>query len=274
MLSTLPPSEELPKNRLEVLTRNGSRGGASRNGGLLQRFERLERERARSVAGLWRIGVLRQRRRAQRLRELGIERGRGLRRHRLWQRDGLGAEHRAVRRRGIFLRRRCRRRARFGSLRRCDRCEAITLHGAIDLGKIGGLVARRRLQRRIAADRAGDVAAVEAREANHRALRSRSADRPGEAVGGELYGGRSREHLLLPTLRDAGLARQQRGNVLIAGLSRHQCEDAETDAEGREPRALRMVTQQKHRYAHATLTLEKSSRSTSVQFDLSREYLI
>ena len=52
-------------------------------------------------------------------------RGCGLRRHGLWQRDGLGAEHRAVRCCGIFLRGRCRRRARLGSLRRCDRCEAI-----------------------------------------------------------------------------------------------------------------------------------------------------
>jgi hypothetical protein len=121
--------------------------------------------------------------------------------------------------------------------------EAIALHRAVDLGKIGGLVARRRLQRRIAGNRAGDVAAVEACEANHRALRNRGADGTGEAVSGELDRGRRGEDLLLPTLGDAGLTRQQRRNVLIAGLSRHQCEDAETDSEGREPRALRMVTQ-------------------------------
>jgi hypothetical protein len=48
------------------------------------------------------------------------------------------------------------------------------------------------------------------------------------------------------------------------GLRRHQCEDAENNTEGRETRALRVVTQLQHRYAHATLHM-RSNPSTSVQ---------
>ncbi|MGY4486035.1 hypothetical protein ACVWWR_005226 [Bradyrhizobium sp. LM3.2] len=51
MLSTLPPSEELPKNRFDVLTRNGSRGGAA---GMVARFSASSgwsaSERAASLA--------------------------------------------------------------------------------------------------------------------------------------------------------------------------------------------------------------------------------
>ncbi len=78
----------------------------------------------------------------------------------------------------------------------------------------------------------------------------------------------------LPALRDAGLTRQQRRDVLIADLVRHQREDTETESEGREPRALRMVTHDQHRYAHATLTHVRPNGSASVQFDLFCWYLI
>lgn len=171
MLSTLPPSEELPKNRFEVLTLKGSRGGAMTVACLSAL--RLRRKRQRVVVGLRRIGILRQWRRAHRLLKLGIERRGGLRRHRLRlrhrQRSGLGAEHGAVRGRGILLRRRGGRCCRLGRGRHGG--ETVALQRAIDLGEIGGLVTRRCLEHRIARNGAGDVAAIEAREANHRALR-------------------------------------------------------------------------------------------------------
>ncbi len=61
--------------------------------------------------------------------------------------------------------------------------------------------------------------------------------------------------MLLPTLRDTGLARNQRRDVLIADLGRKQTEDRKCKAEGRPSRALRLVLQSRHCYAYATLTL-------------------
>ncbi len=61
--------------------------------------------------------------------------------------------------------------------------------------------------------------------------------------------------MALRSLRDAGLAREQSRKVLIANLARQQSEEAKTEAEGHEVRALRPVTQHRHWYAHATLTL-------------------
>src|SRR5690348_2252270 len=120
--------------------------------------------------------------------------------------------------------------------------EAITLQGAIDRRKLGGLIATRRLQQRIARYRSGDVEAlaVKAGEPVRRGLGERGSKRAAEAEGGDLDGGyRRAKHALLPALGDAGLPRQQRGDVLVAGVGGHQREDAEAEAEGRKPCALR-----------------------------------
>src|SRR4029450_9487600 len=115
---------------------------------------------------------------------------------------------------------------------------------AVDLRKIGRLIAWRHLQDRIARYRAGDVDAfIEAGQPIGRGLRNRGPDRTAEGVGGDLDGGGGGEYPLLPAFGDAGLPRQQRGDILIPDLRRHQCEDAETNTEGRETRALRVVTQ-------------------------------
>src|SRR6185437_10483060 len=79
-------------------------------------------------------------------------------------------------------------------------------------------------------------------------------DRTAKAVGGDLNGTDRGEYPLLPALADAGLPRQQRCDILIAGFGRGQCKDAKTEAEERETRALRPVTQLQHRNAHATHT--------------------
>ena len=50
------------------------------------------------------------------------------------------------------------------------------------------------------------------------------------------------ENTLLPAFGDARLPRQQRRNILISDLGRDQCEDAKTETEERETRALRPVT--------------------------------
>src|SRR6185437_12737864 len=138
--------------------------------------------------------------------------------------------------------------------------ETIALQRAVDLGKIGGLVTRRRLQHAIARQRSGDVDAgiIEAREPIGRALRRRSADWPAEAVSCELDGGGGASDALLPAFSDAGLPREQRGDVLIAGLVRHQAEDTKRNTEGREPRALRLLTLYWYQRTHATLHTQKA----------------
>src|SRR4029077_1501124 len=125
------------------------------------------------------------------------------------------------------------------------------------LWKIRGMITRRRSDERIAGHRSRDVDAliVETCEAVGRGLRRGGSDRAANRERRDLDGAGGGAHPLLPALGDAGLARQQRSNILISDPGRNQCEDARTEAEGREPGALRLVTQHKHRYAHATLTM-------------------
>ena len=248
------PSDE-PKNRLEVLKEKPSRDGAgvraaSRfSGTVLRLVLRLGFERQRHIE-------LRQRRRAQCGLQLGIERRALDGRRRL---GGLGALDRCIRCRGVLGRRRALGRA-CGFRRRRRHDEAIAFQRAIDLGKIGGVITRRRRDERIARHGSRDVDAliVEAGQPIGRGLRRGGSDRTAERERCDLDGAGRGEHPLLPALGDAGLARQQRSNILISDLGRHQSEDAKTEAEGREPRALRLATQHKH----CTLTQRLHDRTS------------
>ncbi|GCC44567.1 hypothetical protein chiPu_0028517, partial [Chiloscyllium punctatum] len=184
---------------------------------------------------------------------------------------GLHAPDRRIRCRGILVRRSRACRLRGFDLIRPPDDETIALQGAIDLGKIGCLIARRRRGDRIASDSAGDVGAgVQPREQDLRVLRRGGSDRTAEAVGRDLDGAdRGREDALLPALGNAGLPGQERGNILISDLGRHQCEDAKTETEERETGALRLVTRHKHRTLTQRL-LSAIERGTSAQFDLFR----
>src|SRR6185312_225033 len=126
-------------------------------------------------------------------------------------------------------------------LRRHDK--PVPLQRAIDFGEIRGLIARR-LQHHVARNRARDVGrgTFEACEPIGRALRRGGSDRTAKAVGSELDGGGCAGDALLPAFTDARLAREQRGDVLIAHLAGHQSEDTQRKTEGRETYAPRLLT--------------------------------
>ena len=165
------PNDELPKNRLEVLNEKLSRIGAGSTAatapdGPFELVERLGFGRLRDI-------VMRERRGAQGRRQFRIELGGLAGGNRV---DGLGAHHGGIRIRRIFpgglgLRGRglCGRVFGGGS------DEAVALQGAVDLGEIFSLVAKRRLHDRIARHRAGDVDVP--------ACRDWPADRP--TLGGD-----------------------------------------------------------------------------------------
>ena len=212
--------------------------------------------------------VLLQVRRMERGFKLGIERrgrirsGRGFR--------GLCAEDRRI---GLRLfRRGLRHRLRRSGFRRAQR-QAVALGGAHDLGEIRFLIRTQHWTQRIAADGTRDVDALtfEAGEAIGCRLKRARAHRARQIERGDLKrAARGGEQEFLPALGDARLARQQRGEILIADFGRAHCHQTENKAEGREPRALRPVTQHKHRtltqlYActHAT---EPHIRCNSIDF--------
>ena len=98
--------------------------------------------------------------------------------------------------------------------------QTIALAGAIDGRKIFSLRSADDLTERISRNRSGDVlgrcAAIAGETDRHR-LRNRRSDRTGEIECRDLNGRERRaDHARLPAFGDAGLARQKRGDVLIA----------------------------------------------------------
>ena len=106
-----------------------------------------------------------------------------------------------------------------------------------------------RIDRRARRDGAGDVGIgrAQARQPIGRRLRDQAADRMRKAEGGGVDGAeRRRQRMGARALRDILLADQQRGEILIADLRRHQTERQNAEAEGADTDTLRPVTRRNH----------------------------